>query len=126
MKRVTGFGGMFIKSKDPKALFDWYEKHLGFKREYGESTNFEWREFDDPEKTGTTVWALFPESTKYFGASQSSFMMNFRVDDLAGLLEALKAEGVEVDAKVEEHEYGKFGWIIDPDGNRIELWEPPK
>lgn len=126
MKRVTGLGGMFIKSKDPKALFDWYEKHLGLQREYGESTSFHWRDAEDPEKTGQTVWSVFPEDTKYFNPSKSPFMMNFRVDDLASLLDALRAEGVEVDPKVEEADYGKFGWILDPDGNRIELWEPPK
>jgi predicted enzyme related to lactoylglutathione lyase len=126
MKRVTGFGGMFIKSKDPNALFQWYEQHLGMKPEHGQSTSFPWRDAADPEKTGQTVWALFPEDSQYFNPSKSSFMMNFIVEDLAGLLEALRAEGVPVDPKLEEHEYGKFAWIMDPDGNRIELWEPPK
>lgn len=126
MKRVTGLGGIFFKSKDPKALFAWYEEHLGIPRQYGTGTSFDWREADDPEKTGTTAWSIFPQNTEYFNPSQSPFMMNFRVDDLAALLEALRAEGVQVDPKVEEHEYGKFAWIMDPDGNRIELWEPPK
>lgn len=126
MKRVTGLGGMFIKSKDPKALFAWYEQHLGIQPQYGTSASFEWRDAADPEKTGQTVFAMFPESSEYFNPSQSRFMMNFLVDDLTSLLEALRAEGVQVDPKVEEHEYGKFAWIVDPDGNRIELWEPPK
>jgi predicted enzyme related to lactoylglutathione lyase len=126
MKRVTGLGGMFIKSKDPKALFQWYEQHLGIQPEHGTSTSFHWRDATDPNKEGQTVFALFPEDTKHFTPSQSPFMMNFRVDDLAALLDALRAEGVQVDPKVEEHEYGKFAWIMDPDGNRIELWEPPE
>ena len=124
MKRVTGLGGVFLKSKDPKAMYEWYEKHLGVTREHG-GVSFKWRDAEQPENTGITMWALFPENTKYFEPSPSPFMMNFRVENLEPLLAALRAEGVQVDDKVESHEYGKFGWIIDPEGNRIELWEPP-
>lgn len=124
MKRVTGMGGVFIKCKNPNEMYAWYEKHLGLKREHG-TVSFAWRDSEQPEKTGVTLWALFPESTKYFDPSRSPFMMNFRVENLEQLLAALRAEGVQVDDKVESHEYGKFGWIMDPDGNRIELWEPP-
>lgn len=123
MKRVTGLGGLFIKCKDPKSMYEWYEKHLGMAREHG-VVSFNWRDADEPERTGTTAWALFPETTQYFEPSRSPFMMNLRVENLEQLLAALRAEGVQVDDKVESHEYGKFGWIMDPEGNRIELWEP--
>jgi catechol 2,3-dioxygenase-like lactoylglutathione lyase family enzyme len=124
MKRVTGLGGVFMKCKDPDAMYRWYEEHLGVTREPG-GVSFQWRDAEEPEKTGTTVWALFPESTKYFDPSRSPFMLNYRVENLEQLLAALRAEGVQVDDKIESHEYGKFGWIMDPEGNRIELWEPP-
>jgi predicted enzyme related to lactoylglutathione lyase len=126
MKRVTGIGGIFFKSDDPKKLYEWYETHLGIQREPHGSAMFEWRELNDPNQTGTTVWSVFPRDTKYFGASHSSFMINYRVDDLDGLLDELKKKGVEVGPRPEDSEYGRFAWITDPDGNRIELWEPPK
>jgi predicted enzyme related to lactoylglutathione lyase len=126
MKRVTGLGGVFFKAEHPEELYQWYEKHLGVRREGQEPVAFNWRQADDPEKAGTTVWAIFPKDTKYFNPSHSSFMMNFRVEDLDGLLAALREEGVEIDPHREDHEYGRFAWIMDPEGNRIELWEPPK
>src|SRR5215469_3683207 len=98
MKRVTGIGGVFLKSKDPKAMYAWYEKHLGLQHEHG-FVSFNWREADDPEKEGTTLWTLFPQDTKYFAPSTSPFMMNFRVENLEELLNALRAEGVQVDDK---------------------------
>ncbi len=121
--RVTGFGGLFFKSADPEKLYQWYEKHLGIKRtEYG--VMFKWA--DDPEAAeGFTVWSIFPETTKYFGPGKAAFMMNLRVEGLKELLAKLRSEGVSVDEKYEETEYGNFGWIMDPDGNRIELWEAP-
>ena len=126
MKRVTGLGGLFFKARDSTAMYEWYEEHLGIKREpHGEGVAFHWREADDPQTTGLTAWSIFPRDTKYFGPSPAQFMMNFRVADLDALLQALKEEGVAVDPKVEVYEYGKFGWITDPEGNRIELWEPP-
>ncbi len=125
MKRVTGLGGLFFKCKDPEAMYAWYEEHLGIKRDHSQAVSFHWRDADEPEKTGMTVWSLFPQTTKYFDPSTSPFMMNFRVENLEQLLEALRAEGVQVDEKVESYDYGKFGWIMDPEGNRIELWEPP-
>ena len=122
MKRVTGIGGVFFKSEDPEKLYAWYEKHLGLKREpHGQGVSLQW---DDPK--GVTAWALFKKDTKYFNPSQSSFMINYRVDDLDALLAALKEEGVEIDPKREDADYGRFAWIMDPEGNRIELWEPPK
>ena len=127
MNRVTGLGGVFLKANDPKAQYEWYEKHLGIKAKAEEGgAMFHWRYADDPEKTGMTVWSMFPQNTKYFGTGSQTQMLNYIVDDLDSLLEALKAEGVAIDPKGEQEEYGKFAWITDPEGNRIELWEPPK
>jgi len=125
MKRVTGLGGLFFKAQDPKAMYDWYQKHLGIQGKPDQGAMFHWRDAADPEKTGMTVWSIFPQTTKYFDPSPAPFMMNFRVEDLTELLAALREEGVAIDPKVEEHEYGKFACITDPEGNRIELWEPP-
>ena len=127
MQRATGLGGIFFKAKDPNAMYAWYDKHLGIKREAdGSGAMFHWRDANEPEKTGLTIWSIFPENTKYFDPSKAPFMLNYRVHDLHALLAALKAEGVAVDPKVEEADYGKFTWITDPEGNRIELWEPPR
>ena len=119
VKRVTGLGGVFLKAKDPQALYAWYRKHLGI--ESSPEGGAMW----EGESGQTTVWALFPETTEYFRSAQP-FMVNFRVDDLEALLRALREEGVQVDEKMEAHAYGKFGWITDPEGNRLELWEPAK
>jgi predicted enzyme related to lactoylglutathione lyase len=126
MQRVTGIGGVFFKSKDPERLYAWYEKHLGIKRDpaAGGAVIFNWQ--DDHTGDGMTVWSIFPENTKYFEPSRSNHMINYRVADLDALLTALREEGVEVDPKIEDQGYGRFAWIMDPDGNRIELWEPPK
>ena len=127
MKRVTGIGGIFFKTQDPQALYQWYEKHLGIPRAAdGTSTTFEWREVDEPEVKGMTVWSIFPRDTRYFDPSAAPFMINYRVDDLDALLAALQEEGVQIDPHREDYDYGRFAWIMDPDGNRIELWEPPK
>jgi predicted enzyme related to lactoylglutathione lyase len=127
MKRVTGIGGIFFKSDDPERLYQWYENHLGIERDSGgTAAAFEWRELDDAEKKGMTVWSIFPRGTKYFDPGRSSFMINYRVDDLDRLLKVLKEEGVEIDPHREDYDYGRFAWIMDPDGNRVELWESPK
>jgi predicted enzyme related to lactoylglutathione lyase len=127
VKRVTGIGGIFFQAENPGRLYEWYEKHLGIKNEpHGQGAMLHWREDENPERRGTTVWALFEKHSKYFEPSRAPFMLNYRVDDLDALLEALRAEGVEIDPKREDHEYGKFAWITDPEGNKIELWEPPK
>ncbi len=127
MKRVTGLGGFFFKAQDPNTMYEWYEKHLGIQRQPdGSGAMFHWRDADDPNQTGVTMWSIFPQDTKYFEPGSASFMMNFRVDNLEELLKALREEGVTVAPKVEEYDFGKFAWIIDPEGNRIELWEPPK
>lgn len=125
MKRVVGLGGVFLRAKDPKALYEWYRIHLGIERN-PDGSGVTWRDADHPEIPGCIVWSLFPQDTTYFAPSQSSCMINFRVDDLSALLAALRSEGVEVDPKVEEYDFGKFGWIMDPEGNKVELWEPPK
>lgn len=125
MKRVTGIGGIFFKAKDPKGLCEWYRKHLGIEAEGWTGFAFQWK--DDPRaNAGSTVWSIFPESTKYFEPADRPFMINFRVADLTSLLAQLREEGVEVDDKSgQDSEFGKFGWVMDPEGNRIELWEPP-
>lgn len=123
MKRVTGIGGVFFKAKDPEKLREWYRTHLGIEAESWGAV-FHWR--DDPRsEDAATAWSVFPEETKHFEPSTKPFMINYRVDDLDWLLTQLRAEGVEVDAKTDESEFGKMGWAMDPEGNRIELWEPP-
>lgn len=125
MAKVTGIGGIFFKAKEPEALRRWYQEHLGIPMDpEGEWWSFTWRDRDEPGRIGRTVWAAFPEDTSYFEPSRSSFMFNFRVDDLDAALAELRAAGVEVLEQIEEYEYGRFGWILDPEGNKIELWEP--
>ena len=126
MKRVTGLGGVFFKAKDPEKLCTWYQRHLGLKREpYGTAVSFFWREAKGRGK-GMTVWSLFPRNTRYFRPSRAHFMLNYRVKDLDRLLKVLRREGVWIDPKREDYPYGRFAWIMDPEGNRIELWQPPK
>ena len=123
MRRVTGVGGIFFKANNPELLYAWYEKHLGIKREeYG--VMFRWQDDGDPE--GCTIWSIFPKASEHFNPSQQPFMINYRVEDMDALMVKLSEEGVSIDPKRENHEYGKFAWIMDPEGNRIELWEPPK
>lgn len=119
MKRVTGLGGIFIKAKDPDALREWYRRHLGIAIEPWGGAVFA----DEPGSV--SVWNLFPADSDYFVPSAAPFMVNYRVADLRALLEVLRAEGCAVDAKTEESEFGRFGWVMDPEGNRVELWEPP-
>ena|ERR1700761_858426 len=126
MARVRGIGGIFFKSENPGALYAWYEKHLGIAGRPNEGAMFPWRRAEDAATEEVTVWSIFPASSKYFDPSQAPFMLNYIVDDLDALLAELRAAGVQVDERVERHEYGNFGWITDPDGNRIELWEPKR
>jgi len=122
MRRVTGIGGVFFKAQDPVALREWYRRHLGLDiQEWGGSI-FHWHEPEAPAPGGTTVWTLFPATSDYF---PGQLMVNYRVANLAEVLGALRAEGCAVEAKTDESEFGKFGWVTDPEGNRIELWEPP-
>lgn len=123
MKKVTGIGGIFFKSKDPKAINEWYKTHLGFETSpYG--TNFEWREIEDSTKKGTTVWNPFKEDTKYFDPSTKDFMINYRVENLEALVDDLKKANVNIVDSIETYDYGKFVHILDLEGNKIELWEP--
>jgi predicted enzyme related to lactoylglutathione lyase len=125
MKRVTGIGGIFFKAKDPVALRDWYKRHLGLALEEWGGCAFRWASDANPQGTGTTIWSVAEDTSEHFAPSRAKFMINYRVDDLHALLAALRAEGCDVDAKVDESEYGKFGWVMDPEGNRVELWQPP-
>lgn len=121
MAKVIGLGGIFFKSRDPKALGEWYARHLGLPiNDWGGA---KWNE--DAERPGCTLWSAFADNTSYFAPSAQPYMVNFRVDDLHALLAKLRADGVTVDDKVDESEFGRFGWIMDPEGTRIELWEPP-
>jgi predicted enzyme related to lactoylglutathione lyase len=123
MKKVTGIGGIFFKSKDPKAINEWYKTHLGFDTTpYG--TSFEWREMEDSSKKGLTQWNAFAEKTKYFEPSTKDFMINYRVENLEALVEELRKENVTIVDQIESSDYGKFVHILDIDGNKIELWEP--
>jgi predicted enzyme related to lactoylglutathione lyase len=121
MERVTGVGGVFFRAKGPSAaLLAWYRDHLGIEPAPDfEGTVFRW---GLPE--GTTTWAIFPSDTEYFGRPDQAFMVNLRVADLDRMLDQLRRAGVEVDPRVEDSEYGRFGWVTDPEGNRIELWQP--
>ena len=122
MQRIIGIGGVFFKAKDPERLYAWYEKHFGLTREpNGGGVMIHW---PAPEQKGLTVFAIFPEDTTYFNPGQSPFMLNFCVEDLDGLLAQLRQDAVAIDPKREDYEYGRFAWIMDREGNRIELWEP--
>lgn len=125
MKRVTGIGGIFFKSKDPKALGEWYRTHLGIDVSEWGGAAFSWNSEENPDGTGTTIWSPFKEDSTYFAPSTASFMVNYRVDDLEALLVVLRSEGVTVHGDMQESEHGKFGWVIDPDGNKVELWQAP-
>lgn len=123
--RVTGIGGIFFKAKNPEVLREWYRKHLGLNIEDWGGLSFNWATPDKPNFQGQTVWSIFKDSTDYFAPSKSSFMINYVVENLDQVLEALRSEGCDVDDKTDASEFGKFGWVMDPEGNRIELWQPP-
>jgi predicted enzyme related to lactoylglutathione lyase len=125
MKRVVGIGGVFIKARDPGALKAWYRDHLGMEPEVWGGMAFHWNRPDGPGDKGATTWSVFEQDSSYFAPSSAPFMVNYIVPDLHALLAALRREGCDVDDKTEESEYGKFGWVMDPEGNRVELWEPP-
>ena len=136
-QKVTGIGGVFFKAADPKGLAEWYRDKLGVPVEDGQTyatftagaggrsgTNGPEDNERGPTHKEQTVWSTFPADTSYFDPSDSSFMINFRVSDLDAMLDQLRAAGAEVDENIEEFDYGRFGWAMDPEGNRIELWEP--
>ena len=123
MARVTGVGGIFLKAKDPKALAAWYGEHLGMKIEAWGGSVMMWSD-EVPAGTGMTTWSLFPEASDHFGGGPQTAMVNYRVDDLEGLLTMLAAAGTPIDPKRESAAYGHFAWVTDPEGNRLELWQP--
>jgi len=125
MKRVTGIGGIFFKSKNAEVLQAWYKKHLGIDVQDWGGTIFNWADSDGKPTGGTTIWSVAPEDGEQFSQSNSSFMINYRVEDLHALITALRTEGCNVLDNIDESEFGKFGWVIDPDGNKVELWQPP-
>ncbi len=125
MKRVTGIGGIFFKAQDPVALQAWYRTHLGIDVKPWGGAAFDWSDGDGKPVGGTTAWSIASAGSDQFAPSTASFMVNYRVADLAALLQALRDEGCNVVDKIDDSEYGKFGWVIDPEGNKVELWEPP-
>jgi predicted enzyme related to lactoylglutathione lyase len=126
MKRVTGIGGIFFQAKDPVALRSWYKTHLGIDvTEWGGAV-FPWEDDAGNPTKGMTIWSVAAAGGEQFPPGASPFMINYRVDDLDGLLQALRDEGCNVLEKAEPSEFGQFGWVIDPEGNKVELWQPPE
>jgi predicted enzyme related to lactoylglutathione lyase len=126
MRRVTGIGGIFFTAKDPGALCAWYKRHLGIDVQEWGGAAFRWADETGKPTGGTTAWSVFASGGSHFAPSTAPFMINYRVADLARLLEALRSEGCQVLEKTDSSEYGKFGWVVDPEGNKVELWEPPE
>jgi predicted enzyme related to lactoylglutathione lyase len=126
MKRVTGIGGVFFKAKDPAALRAWYKTHLGIDVQDWGGAAFSWADETGAPSVGTTVWSISDFKGTYFAPSQAPFMINYRVADLPALLDVLRSEGCDVLEKSDVSEFGKFGWVMDPEGNKVELWEPPE
>lgn len=128
MKHVLGIGGIFFKAQDPDKLTEWYRKHFDLDvQDFGGVMFYEGAKPESASATSQTytTWSPFPADTDYFAPSEKPFMINFRVADLEGLLAKLRAEGVTVDNRTDKSEFGYFGWVMDPEGNRLELWEPP-
>lgn len=123
--RVIGIGGIFFKARDPEALRAWYRDHLGLTINDWGGVVFSPTMTSPPGRPSTLVWSIFPATTEDFAPSTSPFIINYRVDDLDQVLAALRAEDCAVDERVESSELGRFGWVMDPEGNRLELWEPP-
>jgi predicted enzyme related to lactoylglutathione lyase len=125
MKRVTGIGGIFFKAKDAPTLRAWYKRHLGIDVQAWGGAAFEWTDGDGKPVAGTTAWTIDSAQSDHFAPSTAPFMVNYRVADLRGLVKALRDEGCNVLEKIDESEFGLFGWVIDPEGNKVELWQPP-
>ena len=121
--RILGIGGIFFKSANQQQMQEWYAKYLGL-ADSGQGVMLPWREKDHPESEQMTVWSIFPANTRYFEPSPASFMVNYIVDDLEALLDRLAKEGVRIDPNRQDESYGRFAWIYDLDGNKIELWQP--
>jgi predicted enzyme related to lactoylglutathione lyase len=125
MKRVTGIGGIFFHAKDPAAMQAWYKTHLGMDVQAWGGAELKWADSVAELKNGSTTWCVSAAGSDGFAPSTASFMINYRVANLAALLQALRAEGCQVLDKTDDSEYGKFGWVMDPEGNKVELWQPP-
>jgi predicted enzyme related to lactoylglutathione lyase len=125
MRRVTGIGGIFFKAKDAPSLQAWYRRHLGIDVQVWGGASFTWTDAEGKPAAGSTIWSIGPEGGDHFAPSAASFMVNYRVEDLHALVAVLKQEGCNVLEKIDESEYGKFAWVIDPEGNKVELWQPP-
>lgn len=125
MKRVTGIGGIFFTASDPVALRAWYKQHLGIDVQDWGGAALRWVDDEERPVAGTTIWSVAEADKDYFAPSKASFMVNYRVADLHALLAELRKEGCNVLDKTDDSEFGKFGWVIDPEGNKVELWEPP-
>ena len=126
MKRVTGIGGVFFQAKNPATLHAWYKKHLGIDVQEWGGAMFTWTDDEGKPTNGTTVWSVGAAGSSQYAPSTAAFMINYRVADLAALLKALREEGCNVLEKTDDSEFGKFGWVMDPEGNKVELWQPPK
>ena len=124
MKRVTGIGGIFFKAKDAPALQAWYKRHLGVDVQDWGGAAFDWTDNAGKPVRGTTAWSINPADSEQFAPSTAGFMINYRVEDLHGLVRLLREEGCQVLEKIDDSEYGKFAWVIDPEGNKVELWQP--
>lgn len=125
MKRVTGIGGVFFKATDAPSLREWYRRHLGIDVQVWGGAAFDWNA-DGRPIAGTTAWCIHPQQGDHFAPSLAPFMVNYTVEDLVALIQVLKDEGCNVIERIEDSEYGKFGWVIDPEGNKVELWQPPE
>jgi predicted enzyme related to lactoylglutathione lyase len=125
MKRVTGIGGVFFQAQDAKALQAWYQRHLGIDVHSWGGTSFRWANAQGEPTAGSTVWCIAQAPSETFAPSKAPFVVNYRVDDLHALVKALKEEGCHVLDKMDESEFGKFAWVMDPEGNKVELWQPP-
>src|SRR5262245_1845947 len=123
--RAVGIGGVFFRARNPAKLSKWYQDHLGVKTTQNTAL-FTWRSPRGSKRLGHTVWAIFPANTSYFRNSRKQFMINYRVKNLDRVLEKLRRERVKVAKKVEDLEYGRFAWVSDPEGNWLELWQPPR
>ena len=125
MRRVTGIGGVFFKARDPVALREWYRIHLGIDVQDWGGAAFSWVDASGKPTAGTTIWSVGGSDSDAFAPGAAPFVINYRVADLALLLQALRAEGCQVLDRTDDSEYGRFGWVVDPEGNKVELWQPP-
>ena len=126
MKRVTGIGGIFFKARDPQVLQEWYRDHLGIDVQTWGGTQFSWNDGSGAPVTGSTIWSIAASNAENFEPSQAPFMVNYRVEDARALAELLRDEGCNVLDEIHESEFGVFAWVLDPEGNKVELWQPPE